>query len=215
MVYIVEESDVQGLIFDCDGTLCDTMPAYYHSWTMVCEKYGLEISEPEFYGMAGVPVRDMIQKLIDKAGKGDSLTVQEVFETKCVFGFEAMKKMGAPGIPCVIDIARKYHGKVPLAVASSGNREHVHKSLEDAGIHELFDAIITCEDVTNPKPAPDIYLKAAAAIKCDPTKCRGFEDGDVGMESLVAAGMEAVDVRYMSDYPRDINGMRGSIAPGR
>ena len=160
-------------------------------------------------------LESMIQKLIDKAGKGDSLTVQEVFETKCVFGFEAMKKMGAPGIPCVIDIARKYHGKVPLAVASSGNREHVHKSLEDAGIHELFDAIITCEDVTNPKPAPDIYLKAAAAIKCDPTKCRGFEDGDVGMESLVAAGMEAVDVRYMSDYPRDINGMRGSIPPGR
>jgi HAD superfamily hydrolase (TIGR01509 family) len=78
----------------------------------------------------------------------------------------------------------------------------------DAGIHGLFDAIITCEDVTRPKPAPDIYLLAAERIKCDPAKCRGFEDGDVGMDSLIAAGMQAVDVRYMAAYPRDINGMR-------
>lgn len=171
------------------------------------------MTEDAFYNMAGIPVKDMITSLIKTAGKESELTMEEVFETKCKFGFEAMNKIGAPGIQCVIDIARKYHGKVPLAVASSGNREHVHKSLREAGIFELFDAIITCEDVTNPKPAPDIYLKAASAINVDPAFCRGFEDGDVGMQSLIAAGMEAVDVRYNAQYPRDIGGMRGKAQP--
>ena len=48
--YVVAEGELAGLIFDCDGTLCDTMPAYFHSWTMLCEQYGLQLTEEEFYG---------------------------------------------------------------------------------------------------------------------------------------------------------------------
>ena len=99
------------------------------------------MTEDDFYNMAGIPVKDMITSLIQTAGKDTELTMEEVFETKCKFGFEAMNKIGAPGIQCVIDIARKYHGKVPLAVASSGNREHVHKSLREAGDEVVEDAL--------------------------------------------------------------------------
>ena len=200
--YRVEEDELEALIFDCDGTLVDTMPAYYKSWTMINEKYGLELSEERFYSLAGVPVKDIIKLMIDEAGKTGSLTVDEVFKSKCEFGERAIAEVGTPRIECVCDVARKYKNKIPLAVASSGNREHVLSSLRDNGILDLFDAVITCEDVSNPKPAPDIYLLAAKRLGVDPTKCRGFEDGEVGMQSLRAAGMEAVFVCDWEGYPR-------------
>jgi beta-phosphoglucomutase-like phosphatase (HAD superfamily) len=112
-----------------------------------------------------------------------------------------MKVIGTPAITCVVDIVKKYHKKLPMAVASSGNREHVLHSLRMNGLEEYFDAIITCEDVSNPKPAPDIFLLAAKRINCDPSKCRGFEDGDIGILALQRAGMEVIDVRKFESYP--------------
>jgi beta-phosphoglucomutase-like phosphatase (HAD superfamily) len=198
----IRDEDVKGMVFDCDGTLVDTMPAYFRSWTQLCEIYGLTLEENKFYSLAGVPVKDIIAMLINEAGKQDELTVEEVFKTKCGLGEAAVKEVGTPVIECVVEIARKFHGKIPLAVASSGNRQHVMASLTDNNILHLFDAVVTCEEVSNPKPAPDIFLLAAAKIGVDPTKCRGFEDADLGMQSVTAAGMEAVDVRLMDQYPR-------------
>jgi beta-phosphoglucomutase-like phosphatase (HAD superfamily) len=150
----------------------------------------------------GIPVRDIFVKLIAEAKhlkvKPD---VDKVCATKKEISLVTVAEIGTPKIEVVVDIARKYHGKVPLAVASSGNREHVMASLRDNGILDLFDAVITTEDIANPKPAPDIFLLAAHRIGCDPTKCRGYEDADVGMAALRAAGMQAVDVRTWVGYP--------------
>lgn len=200
--HVVDENELEGLIFDCDGTLIDTMSAYFVSWTRICNEFGLTLSEQKFYSLAGIPVKDIIELLIKEAGKQDVLSVEEVFEKKCIYGTEAVNKCGTPRIDCVVEIAKKYKDKgIPMAVASSGNREHVHNSLKDNGIFDWFDAVITCEDVTNPKPAPDIYLLAAKKLNVDPKKCRGFEDGDVGMQSLQAAGLEAIDVRLWPGHP--------------
>lgn len=146
-------------------------------------------------------MNDIIQLLIAEAGLSDSLTIVEVAASKDVFNIEAIAEVGTPLIESVVRFARHYYGKKPLAVASSGNREDVIESLKSNGIFELFDAVVTAEDVDNPKPAPDIYLKAASLINCDPTKCRGFEDGEIGMRALVAAGMEAVFVQALDGYP--------------
>ena len=88
--------------------------------------------------------------------------------------------MGTPKIDCVVKIALQYYKKIPMAVASSGFRSHVMQSLESNGIAHLFDAIVTAEDITRPKPHPEIFLLAAKKINCDPSKCRGFEDGEAG-----------------------------------
>lgn len=127
--------------------------------------------------------------------------LDDVCATKSKYSHEAIRKIGTPKIDAVVAIARQYHGKIPLAVASSGNREHVLATLRANGIIDLFDHIVTCEDIANPKPAPDIFLLAAHRIGCDPSKCRGFEDADIGMAALRAAGMEAIDVRHMKGYP--------------
>ncbi len=184
------------------------MPAYWDSWQRVCRQFGLNFNEKRYYSLAGIPVRDIIQMLVNEAHAADkrrNLDVDFIFETKKKYGAQSVVDVGTPKIQCVVDIAKKYHGKIPLAVASSGCRDHVMFSLKSNGILDLFDAVVTAEDIKNPKPAPDIFLEAARRIGCDPKKCRGFEDGDVGMTALIAAGMEAVDVRDMAEYPRVVH----------
>ena len=82
--------------------------------------------------------------------------MEEVAATKDKFNKKAIQEIGTPSIPVVVDIAKRYHGKIPLAVASSGDKADVIESLKSNGIYELFDAVITGGDVVHPKPAPDV-----------------------------------------------------------
>ena len=117
---------------------------------------------------------------------------------------EERRKTSVPGrIDCVCEIVLANHGKIPMAIASSGIRAHVVEGLRENGVLDYFDVVVTHEEVPNGKnkPEPDIFLLAAAKLGVDPARCRGFEDADVGMQSLKAAGMDAVDVRRMAAYP--------------
>ena len=184
------------------------MPAYWHAWVSLCNEYKLVFSEQRFYSFAGTPVNDIMAILRDEktsAWPGDrSLSVEELCQAKKEFSKQSVAVVGTPAIDAVIDIVKRYHGKVPMAVASSGYRENVMHSLKSNNILQYFDAVVTCEDITHPKPAPDIFLEAARRIGCDPAFCRGFEDAETGMLSLVAAGMEAIDVRLMDGYPHPL-----------
>jgi beta-phosphoglucomutase-like phosphatase (HAD superfamily) len=100
-------------------------------------------------------------------------------------------------INTVVGIARDYYGKIPLAVASSGTRRIIEQVLDHLGIRRLFAAVVTMEDVLKQKPAPDIFLEAARRIGVPPQFCRAYEDTDLGMQAIRAAGMEAVDVREL------------------
>eukprot|EP00505_MAST-04D_sp_SCG-Rhode-Island_P002330 Stramenopile-MAST_4_protein_2330 len=193
----------EGLVFDCDGTLVDTMFFYWHSWEVVNKKYGIELDMKRFFSFAGVPVRDIYQTLIDEQftdGRPKPDIDQMLAEKHAIVKKD--RETNPPGpIQCVVDIVKKYHGKIPMAVASSGKRECVHEDLRRNGLTEYFDAIVTCEDVVNGKPAPDIFLLACEKIRVPAEKCRGFEDADLGMLSLERAGIDAVDVRLMTGYP--------------
>ena len=96
-----------------------------------------------------------------------------------------------------LSIAREFYGKIPLAVASGGTHKIIEQVLTHLGIRDLFEAVVTSEDVTNQKPAPDIFLEAARRIGVPPRFCRAYEDTDLGMQAIRAAGMEAVDVREL------------------
>jgi beta-phosphoglucomutase-like phosphatase (HAD superfamily) len=180
------------------------MPAYWDAWVKLCNHYKLRFSEKRFYSFAGVPVKDIIKILISEKSiqPGEPpLDVDEVANAKKVFSKQSAEEVGMPAIDCVVSIAKHYHGKIPLAVASSGFRENVHSSLKKNGIFDLFDAIVCAEDITNPKPAPDIFLEAARRLGVDPKFCRGFEDADLGVQALKTANMEVVDVRLLEGYP--------------
>lgn len=183
----------QALIFDCDGTLLDTMPLHFRAWQHVAARHGLQFPEERFYALGGVPSRDIARILAAEQGvQIDPLAVAREKEAAYLACVEEI----AP-IPEILAIAREHYGKIPLAVATGGSHRVVEHVLERLGLRRLFDAIVTSEDVTRQKPAPDIFLEAARRVGVAPAQCRAYEDTDLGLEAIRAAGMEAVDVRQL------------------
>jgi beta-phosphoglucomutase family hydrolase len=183
--------DTRALIFDCDGTIADTMPLHYKAWVAALGRHHVDFPEAVFYELAGVPTDKIIEILNDRHGYG--MPVQETALLKDGL-FEKDIALILPIEP-VVELARSYQGKLPMAVASGGFRSIVMKTLQATHLLELFDAVVVAEDVVHGKPAPDIFLEAARRLGVEPTKCVGFEDGEMGLTALRAAGMVAIDVR--------------------
>jgi beta-phosphoglucomutase family hydrolase len=184
---------IKGLIFDCDGTLADTMPLHWHAWQMVTQRHGLHFPEDRFYSLGGVPSRDILKMLAGEQGRSlDHIAVAHEKE-------EAYLPLmgGVEPIHAVVEIAKANHGKIPLAVASGGTEKVICQVLDHLKIRHLFGAIVTSEMVKHQKPAPDIFLEAARLIGVAPKFCRAYEDTDLGLQAIRAAGMEAVDVREL------------------
>ena len=183
----------KALIFDCDGTLADTMPLHWQAWQTVTQRYGLLFPEDRFYRMGGVPSRDIIRMLSQEQGQTlDPIAASREKEAAYIQYLPQVREVKE-----VADIARRNYGVLPMAVASGGNRIHINEVLTHLGLRQLFQAVVTSEDVTRQKPAPDIYLEAARRLGVEPQFCRGFEDTDLGLAAIRAAGMDAVDVRLL------------------
>jgi beta-phosphoglucomutase-like phosphatase (HAD superfamily) len=181
----------QGIIFDCDGTLADTMPLHWRAWQVISRRHGFSLPEDRFYSLGGVPSRDILKLL--SAEQGVALNPLAVAREKEAEYLPLIAQVEP--INTVVGVAREHYGKIPLAVASGGTKRIIEQVLEHLGIRSLFQAIVTSEDVVNQKPAPDIFLEAARRIDVPPQFCRAYEDTDLGMRAIRAAGMEAVDVR--------------------
>jgi beta-phosphoglucomutase-like phosphatase (HAD superfamily) len=185
--------EIKGLIFDCDGTLADTMPLHWRAWQAITSRHGIHFPEDRFYALGGVPTRDILVVLRDEQRLGiDPLIVAKEKEEEYV---KLMAHIGP--IHEVVVIARDHFGKLPMAVASGGTRHVINDVLERLEIRKFFKAVVTSEDVTRQKPAPDIFLEAARRIGVEPHFCRAYEDTDLGMQAIRAAGMDAVDVRQL------------------
>ncbi len=183
----------QGLIFDCDGTLADTMPLHWRAWQVITARHGIHLPVERFYSLGGVPSRDILRLLSAEQGLTlDHLAVAREKETEYLPLIAQVEPINA-----VVGIARKNHRKIPMAVASGGTRRIIDQVLEHLGIAHLFTTLVTSEDVRRQKPAPDIFLEAARRIGVAPALCRAYEDTDLGMQAIRAAGMEAVDVRTL------------------
>jgi beta-phosphoglucomutase-like phosphatase (HAD superfamily) len=138
-----------------------------------------------------VPARDILKLLITEQGAPlDPVAVAREKEAEYLPLIAQVEP-----INIVVGVARENYGKIPLAVASGGTKKIIEQVLEHLGIRGLFQAIVTSEDVVNQKPAPDIFLEAARRLGVPPQFCRAYEDTDLGMKAIRAAGMEAVDVR--------------------
>ncbi len=184
---------VKGIIFDCDGTLADSMPLHWRAWQVVLARHGLHLPEERFYSLGGVPSQDILKML--SAEQGIALDPLAVAREKEAEYLPLIAEVGP--INAVVGIARQNYRKIPMAVASGGTRKVIEQVLDHLGIRRLFQAIITSEDVLKQKPAPDIFLEAARRIAVAPQFCRAYEDTDLGMQAIRAAGMEGVDVREL------------------
>jgi beta-phosphoglucomutase family hydrolase len=184
---------VRGLIFDCDGTLADTMPLHWRAWEIVLRRYPFHFSQERFYSLGGVPSRDILKMLSQEQGIPiDHIAVALEKEA----AYQPLIRQVEP-VNAVVGIAREHHGKLPMAVATGGLRRTIEQVLVHLGIQQLFDTIVTNEDVTRQKPAPDIFLEAARRLGVPSESCRAYEDTDLGLQAIRAAGMQAVDVRQL------------------
>ena len=188
----IPAGDFAGYIFDCDGTLVDTMPLHYRAWDRAMQQAGLKgtLSEELFYSLGGMPTLKVAAVFAKHHGL--TIDVDHVFHHKEEMFLEMQAEMKV--IQPVVDFARKLHGKLPMSVASGGPKPVVKKTLELMHLTDLFPVVVTPEDVAHGKPAPDMFLLAAKKMGVPPERCLVFEDAGPGFEAAVAAGMQYVRV---------------------
>jgi HAD superfamily hydrolase (TIGR01509 family) len=177
-------------LFDCDGTIADSMPLHYIAWKMALGEWGCVFDEKLFYSWGGRPAREIITKL--NKMQGLAMPVETVAVHKEELFFELLPQLKA--IPEVVEIIKAEHGKIPFAVVSGGRRESVIKALSVLHLMEYFEIIIGSEEYAHGKPAPDCFLLAAERLGVAPKDCLVFEDTDLGIEAATAAGMASVKV---------------------
>lgn len=191
MQLVIPDREFGGFIFDCDGTLADTMPLHYRAWKRIVADYGATLSEDLFYELGGRPTEKILELLRDEHG----LRVQDVRQAahrKEEYFLEIIHEVKP--IETVVLIARRWHGIKPMAVASGGFRKNVEITLDAIGIRQLFNAVVGVEDYTRPKPFPDPFLEAARQLNVPPKDCLVFEDSPLGVQAAEAAGMQWVFV---------------------
>ncbi len=182
---------IDGIIFDCDGTLADTMPSHYEAWMAILNRYQLQMSEDRFYALGGWPTMRVAELLISESGR--TIDAERLSHEKESL-FTEMLHLVRPIEP-VVEVARQHRGKLPMAVATGAVRPICETILRQIGVPDLFDTIVSSEDVARHKPAPDVFLEAARRLNVEPRRCRVYEDTDPGIEAARQAGMEYIDVR--------------------
>jgi HAD superfamily hydrolase (TIGR01509 family) len=188
-----------GYIFDCDGTLADTMPLHYRAWTeSLADKLGrpaVEFTEALFYHFGGMPARHIVERL--NHDYGYNLPVEKTAHEKEMKFVEML-----PGVEPVAEVVAVLRTLLPPArviVASGGQTGIVTDTLRRVGLRigpdEIVRRVIGSDQVQRGKPNPDLFLHAAEAIGVAPARCLVFEDAEPGFVAAKAAGMHYIDVR--------------------
>jgi beta-phosphoglucomutase family hydrolase len=182
----------RGLIFDCDGTLADTMPVHYRAWCHLLGPMGIVFGEERFYSLGGMPTAKIVKLLADES----NVVVPDIEATvRTKEGMFLTLLDQVKPIAAVTEIAKQYRGRMPMAVASGGYRQIIELTLKHIAVDGWFDATVCAEDVTKHKPEPDVFLEAAKRLGVPAESCVVFEDTGIGLEAARRAGCHAVDVR--------------------
>lgn len=190
MTLVLPPGPFQAYLFDCDGTIADSMPLHYVAWTTALGEWGCHFAEDLFYQWGGKPAADIIRDL-NEIQRLD-MPVLEVATRKEKLYYELLPSLKA--IPEVLEHITAQEGKVRFAVVSGSRRESVKASLTALGLLDKFETIVAAGDYRNGKPHPEPFLTAAARLGVAPEHCLVFEDTDMGIESATAAGMASVKV---------------------
>jgi HAD superfamily hydrolase (TIGR01509 family) len=190
MKLILPPGPFRAYLFDCDGTIADSMPLHYIAWSKALGEWGCTFDEQLFYSWGGKPATEIISDLNQMQGL--NMPPEALAEHKENLYFTLLPELKP--IPEVVEIIQAEHGKIPFAVVSGGRRNSVTNSLTTLGLMDRFETIVGAEDYKNSKPAPDAYLIAAARLGVAPKDCLVFEDTDMGIQAATAAGMASVKI---------------------
>ncbi len=182
----------RGLIFDIDGTICDTMPVHFIAWRQTAAEQGIDFTPELFVEVTGVPAFQTSQYLKKKFNADFD---EMAFTLRKEERYEQNMHKAMPIWP-VVKLIRENKGKLPMACGTGGSQYLAWKTLEIAGVKDCFEHVVAAEDVVNHKPFPDTFLKAAELIGVPPQYCEVYEDGELGIQAAKRAGMMCVDVTH-------------------
>ena len=187
-------------IFDCDGTLADSMPLHQQAWISALRRYGatLDFGWELFMSRAGKTVELTVAELNAEFG----LTLDPALVAAAQRAeFDALA-VGVKPLDEVVAYAReRARAGCPVSVASGGDAPTVRRTLRTIGVTDLFPIVVTAEEVAHGKPAPDLFLLAAERMGVAPADCLVFEDSLLGITAAERAGMGAVLVARASPAP--------------
>jgi beta-phosphoglucomutase family hydrolase len=177
-------------LFDCDGTIADSMPLHYLAWRKALGEWNCDFDERLFYEWGGRPTAEIIATL--NAERGLKMPVATLADRKEALYYEYLPQLKV--VPEVLEHIEAQHGRLPFAVVSGSTRESVQASLRSLNLLDRFDALVCAGDYKKAKPDPEAFLLAAEKLGVAPAACLVFEDTDMGIQAAHAAGMASVKV---------------------
>jgi beta-phosphoglucomutase-like phosphatase (HAD superfamily) len=189
----IEKRRFAALLFDCDGTLAETADLHHFAVAAAIRKLGYEMPKEWYLERTGLNLELLLQEF--KAVCGRVIRRDEIAPLEERLFQQNLGMIRE--VEAVVDLARKYSGKIPMAVVSSSTQAMVSATLNALQIMDLFSAIVTVEKVAHPKPAPDGYLEAARLLTVEPSRCLAPEDSEQGLEAARRAQVTVWDIRSL------------------
>jgi HAD superfamily hydrolase (TIGR01509 family) len=177
-------------LFDCDGTIADSMPLHYIAWKQALAEWNFDFDEKLFYAWGGMPIAEIISTLNKQYNL--NMIVETVCERKENAYYELLPQLKA--IPEVVEHIEAQHGRIPLAVVSGSTRGSVVASLTALQLLDKFNVLVCAGDYKKGKPDPEAFQLAADKLGVKPADCLVFEDTEMGIQAATAAGMASVRI---------------------
>ena len=174
------------VVFDCDGLLLETESCWTRAEEELFERYGTTFGDDEKRTLIGTSLLDgsyILERLLELPGRAGELG-QELLDR-----VERRLLEESTAMPGAAELVRELQERTPVAVASNTPARLVHGALACAGVAELFDVVVAADQVAEPKPSPDVYLRACELLGASPAASVALEDSPTGVAAARAAGM--------------------------
>lgn len=182
---------IKAVIFDMDGVLIDSQPIHFEIDKACLLEQGVDISMEEVKKGAGTITKSRLQKWKDEFGLTENL--DKLVNRREYLAFELFKTAGLGSIDGIKELLKELKNQgILMAVASSSPKEFIYWVLKTLEIEDYFQVVLSAEDATRSKPAPDIFLLAAKRLSAKPEECIVIEDSTNGVLAANAAGIKAI-----------------------
>lgn len=184
-------SGFQGLVFDLDGTLVDSMPLHLAAWEHTAREFGFHFDADWFYELGGMPSR----KIALLVAQEQQIPLDPLEVTRCKTAHYVANLHKATVFPAMQALVERYHGVIPMGIGTGSPRVNAEAVLRNTGLDRYFSVVVTADDVDLHKPNPDTFLLVASKLGVEPSGCLVFEDTGIGVQAGEAAGMQTCMVK--------------------